>query len=116
MHAAEAYLMYITPACQLACTAQTHGSPPPTHTNTHRCLPLCLQVTDEAGSAMGFTDIKFSNNGNMILAAVEGRLYLLDAYKGSIIKRFNTVMSEGGVAGEACITADNQYLIAGMKS
>lgn len=80
-----------------------------------RSLPA-PQVPDENNSLLGFSDIKFSNNGNMILAAVEGRLYLLDAYKGSVIKRFNTVMTEGGAAGEAAISADNKYLIAGTTT
>ncbi|KAG2485007.1 hypothetical protein HYH03_016210 [Edaphochlamys debaryana] len=70
-------------------------------------------VEDEKGNPAGFSDIKFSNNGNLITAVVEGRIYLLDAYKGTVIKRFANGIPEAGGAVEACISADNQYLLSG---
>lgn len=39
------------------------------------------QVEDERNSPSGFSDIRFSNNGNVLMGVVEGRIYLLDAYK-----------------------------------
>ncbi|KXZ48268.1 hypothetical protein GPECTOR_29g46 [Gonium pectorale] len=70
-------------------------------------------VEEEKASAAGFADIKFSNNGNLLMAVAEGRIYLLDAYKGSVIKRFANGIPEAGSPVEAAITADNQYLLSG---
>ncbi|GIL78668.1 hypothetical protein Vretifemale_8082 [Volvox reticuliferus] len=47
------------------------------------------------------------------MAVVEGRIYLLDAYKGTVFKRFANGIPETGTAVEAAITADNQYLLSG---
>ncbi|GIL78667.1 hypothetical protein Vretimale_6168 [Volvox reticuliferus] len=70
-------------------------------------------VEEEKGSPSGFADIKFSSNGNLLMAVVEGRIYLLDAYKGTVFKRFANGIPETGTAVEAAITADNQYLLSG---
>ncbi|KAG2454675.1 hypothetical protein HYH02_000514 [Chlamydomonas schloesseri] len=70
-------------------------------------------VEEEKNSAAGFADIRFSNNGNLLMAVAEGRIYLLDAYKGSTLRRFSNGIPEAGTAVEAAITADNQYLMSG---
>ncbi|GFR42142.1 hypothetical protein Agub_g2989 [Astrephomene gubernaculifera] len=70
-------------------------------------------VEEEKGSPAGFADIRFSNNGNLLMAVAEGRIYLLDAYKGTVYKRFANGIPEAGGAVEAAITADNQYLLSG---
>ncbi|GLC38382.1 hypothetical protein PLESTB_001271200 [Pleodorina starrii] len=72
-----------------------------------------FMVEEEKGNPTGFADIKFSNNGNLLMAVVEGRIYLMDAYKGTVFKRFSNGIPEMGSAVEAAITADNQYLLSG---
>ncbi|EFJ44001.1 hypothetical protein VOLCADRAFT_65424 [Volvox carteri f. nagariensis] len=66
----------------------------------------------EKGNPTGFADIKFSNNGNLLMAVVEGRIYLLDAYKVPT-RKDGECERETGTAVEAAITADNQYLLTG---
>ena len=67
------------------------------------------QVPEEANSAQSFADIKFSNDGKYILAVVEARVFVLDAFDGSIKRRFvNGSITEGSAAMEASISADNR--------
>ncbi len=70
------------------------------------------QVEDERNSPSGFSDIRFSNNGNVLMGVVEGRIYLLDAYKvgtrGGGVGVFGSfeVREEG--RGGGCRTAGRQ--------
>jgi hypothetical protein len=74
------------------------------------------QVQEEANATASFVDIKFSNDGKYIMAAVEGRVYILDAFNGSVVRKFmNGATSEGCVPLEACISGDNKYLLQGSK-
>ena len=76
-----------------------------------------VQVPEEANSAQSFADIKFSNDGKYILAVVEARVFVLDAFDGSIKRRFvNGSIAEGSAAMEASISADNRCVpLQGMR-
>jgi COMPASS component SWD2 len=41
-------------------------------------------VPEENSSPSPFTDLRFSNDGNLLLAVSEGRVYVLDAFKGEV--------------------------------
>ncbi|MEW5305329.1 MAG: hypothetical protein WDW38_005630 [Sanguina aurantia] len=70
-------------------------------------------VQEELNSPSCFADIKFSNDGKMIMAVVDGKVYLLDAFNGNILKKFVNGIPEGGTAVEASFSSDNQYLLSG---
>lgn len=64
-------------------------------------------------STSAFVDIKFSNDGKYILAVVEGKAYVLDAFNGNVVRRIVNAVSEGSTPMEACISADNKYVLQG---
>ncbi|GAX79850.1 hypothetical protein CEUSTIGMA_g7290.t1 [Chlamydomonas eustigma] len=72
-------------------------------------------VQEEVNATASFVDIKFSNDGKYIMAGVEGRVYILDAFNGSVVRRFMNGASEGCVPLEACISGDNKYLLQGCE-
>ena len=59
------------------------------------------------------TGLRFSCDGRMLCAAAGGRLYLVDAYGGKTLYRFETGAPEGAVPFEPAFTPDNQYLLSG---
>ena len=72
-----------------------------------------MQVPEEVNSAQSFADIKFSNDGKLILAVVEGKVFVIDAFNGEVVRRFVNGASEGGVPMEAAISADSKYVLQG---
>ncbi len=60
----------------------------------HHCWLVVPQVGEEANSPAPFTDLRFSNDGNLLLACVEGRVYVLDAFKGLVQVRAANAMVE----------------------
>ena len=51
-----------------------------------------------------------------MLAVVEGgKVFVLDAFNGEVLKRFSNGASEGGVPMEAAISADNKYVLQGEE-
>lgn len=60
------------------------------------------------------TGLKFSNNGFYILAnTVKGQLLILDAFEGSLIRKFNA--GSNGLQ-EASFTPDSKYVISGTEN
>ena len=77
------------------------------------CMHCIEQVQEEVNAAQSFADIKFSNDGKLILAVVEGKVFVIDAFNGEVVRRFPNGASEGGVPMEATISADNKYILQG---
>lgn len=55
---------------------------------------------------MPFGFLRFSNDGQHILAVVESRIYVMDAFKGDVTQRFDTGIPEGGTPLEASFSPD----------
>mmetsp|Transcript_26980 Transcript_26980/g.58990 ORF Transcript_26980/g.58990 Transcript_26980/m.58990 type:complete len:322 (-) Transcript_26980:297-1262(-) len=72
-------------------------------------------VQEEANSPIPFGDIKFSLDGKYMLAVAEGRLYVLDAFNGGVLRKFSTGVPEAGTPLEATFSADNQYVLSGCE-
>jgi COMPASS component SWD2 len=77
-------------------------------------------VSEERSSAAVFHLIRFSLDGESLLAVVEGRMYLLDAFSGQTLQRVETgavaakTEDGGGVVPlEACFSPDGKYIISG---
>lgn len=73
-------------------------------------------VVDESNSPLAFSDIKFSPDGKMLLAGLEGRTYVLDSFSGSQLARLATPFSPGSLAMEASFSADSKYVLQGCAS
>lgn len=72
-----------------------------------------LQISEESNSPNTFSDLKFSSDGKYILGVVDNSVYVLDAFTGTVIRRFTTGTSEGGPPMEAAFSACNQYVLSG---
>lgn len=72
-------------------------------------------VEDERSGAAVFASLKFSLDGKYLLAVVEGRIYVLDAFTGFVLQKVSSGVPEGGAALEACLTADGQYILSGCE-
>lgn len=76
-------------------------------------------VAEEQNSASLFRYIRFSLDGKYLLGVVEGRIYLLNAFTGDVVRRVTNsssgsdVAAEGGMALEACLSPDSAYIISG---
>lgn len=70
-------------------------------------------VAGERNSNAVFASLRFSLDGKYLLAVVEGRIYVLDAFSGETKRQVNTGVPEGGTALEACLTADGRYILSG---
>lgn len=70
-------------------------------------------VGDERNSAAVFAKIRFSLDGKRLLAVVEGRIYVLDAFEGTVLRKVSNGVPDGGTALEACLTADGNYIVSG---
>ncbi|KAK2079307.1 hypothetical protein QBZ16_002998 [Prototheca wickerhamii] len=55
-------------------------------------------VADEKNSAAVFAQLRFSLDGKFLLAVVEGRIYVLDAFEGTIERKVTSDIPEGGQA------------------
>jgi COMPASS component SWD2 len=70
-------------------------------------------VEDERNSAAVFAVLRFSLDGKCLLAVVEGRIYVLDAFEGAKLCKVASGVPDGGSALEACLTADGRYVLSG---
>lgn len=57
--------------------------------------------------------VKFSGDGKHLVAVLEGRLYLLDAFSGATLWRWQNGVSYAGPAVEATFSPDSRYLLSG---
>lgn len=62
------------------------------------CLVLMVQAP--------FGSLSFSNDGQHILAVVESRVYVLDAFKGDVTQRYDSGVPEGGTPLGAAFSPD----------
>lgn len=67
-----------------------------------------------AHRATPFTYLRFSLDGNKLLAVGEGCVYILDAFKGVVIQKLMTGAPDMGAVLEACFSPDGKYVLAGM--
>ena len=44
-------------------------------------------MIDEANTPVPFSDLRFSNDGKWMLGMVEGKIYVMDAFNGAVIRR-----------------------------
>ena len=58
--------------------------------------------------------VKFSGDGRHLAAVLEGRLYLLDAFSGQTLWRWQNGVSYAGPAVEATFSPDSRYLLSGV--
>ncbi|KAJ9533442.1 hypothetical protein QJQ45_026480 [Haematococcus lacustris] len=72
-----------------------------------------FSITEEANSPLAISDLRFSNDGKLMLAVSEGKVYVLDAFNGSVLCRCPTGSTEGAPPLEAAFSPDNQYLLSG---
>ena len=70
-------------------------------------------VEQERNSNALFASLRFSLDGQFLLAVVEGRIYVLDAFSGKTLQQVSTGVPEGGAALEACLTANGRYILSG---
>lgn len=70
-------------------------------------------VANEQNSNAVFASIKFSLDGKYLLAVVEGRIYVLDAFSGKTLQQISTGLPDGATALEACMTADGRFVLSG---
>jgi hypothetical protein len=96
-----------------------HAPPPtpcphiPTQTPDESPCGPTPQVQEEVNSTSAFVDIKFSNDGKYIMGVVEGKVYVLDAFNGNVVRRIANGVTEGATPMEASISADNKYVLQG---
>lgn len=72
-------------------------------------------IQEEVNSTSNFADIKFSNDGKYMLGVVEGKVYVLDAFNGNVVRKIMNGMPEGCTPMEATISADNKYVLQGCE-
>lgn len=70
-------------------------------------------VSNECNSKVGFSCLRFSMNGESLLGVVEGRIYVLNAYSGEVLRAVSNGVPDGATALEASLTADGRYIISG---
>lgn len=74
---------------------------------------VAFVVEAERTSGALFSSLRFSLDGQRLLAVVEGRVYALDAFSGATLQRVSTGIPDGAPALEACLTADGQFILSG---
>lgn len=70
-------------------------------------------VEEEKNSNALFAVVKFSLDGNFLLAVVESRIYVLDSFTGETMCKVSTGVPDGGQALEAALSPDGKYIISG---
>jgi hypothetical protein len=70
-------------------------------------------VSDLRNSPVPFTHLSFSNDGKLLLGVAEGRVFVLDAFTGSLLRSFPNGVTEAGAAPEASLSYDGQYVLSG---
>jgi COMPASS component SWD2 len=71
------------------------------------------QIRDEAQNTASIASIKFSFDGQLMAAVMEGRIYLLDAFNGGQLGKFYNGMPYTGPALEVTFSPDSRYLLSG---
>eukprot|EP00878_Enallax_costatus_P013899 GHUV01014534.1.p1 GENE.GHUV01014534.1~~GHUV01014534.1.p1 ORF type:complete len:275 (+),score=51.67 GHUV01014534.1:210-1034(+) len=71
-------------------------------------------VQDLRNSPVPFSHISFSNDGKTMIAVAEGKIFVLDAFTGSVNRTFPNGVTEAGAAPEASISYDGQYVLSGV--
>lgn len=52
------------------------------------CPPtLTPQLPDEVNTPTPYSDVKFSSDGKYLLGVVEGRVYVMDAFNGTVVRK-----------------------------
>ena len=59
-----------------------------------------------------FQYLRFSLDGNKLLAVTDGKVYVIDAFKGAILQK---LITGEGMALEACFSPDGEYVLAGKQ-
>jgi WD40 repeat protein len=80
------------------------------------CLPLAVLLTQIAecrNSPLPFSHLSFSNDGKYLLAVVESRVYVLDAFEGGVVQKWSNGTPEAGTPPEASISHDSQFVLSG---
>lgn len=72
-------------------------------------------LPEEANCPVSFTHVRFSPDGKLLLAVAESRIYLLDAYDGTVRQRMSNGTPEGGTPFEASFSPDGQYVTSGCE-
>ncbi len=62
-----------------------------------------------------FRHVRFSLDGKLLAASVEGRLYMLDAFTGEVRATMQTGMPQGSNACEPAFSPDSKYLLSGAQ-
>ncbi|GMH41127.1 hypothetical protein BSKO_09037 [Bryopsis sp. KO-2023] len=70
-------------------------------------------LEEENCGQVPFGSLMFSNDGQKILAVVESRVYVLDAFKGHSAHRFDSGVPEGGTPLGAAFSPDAKYVVSG---
>eukprot|EP00803_Ostreobium_quekettii_P002399 evm.model.scf_415.6 EVM.evm.TU.scf_415.6 scf_415:43971-46482(-) len=74
-----------------------------------------FSIADENKRLGACAYVKFSNDGKYILAVMEGRIYVIDAFTGNVVQKMMSGVPEGGTALEACFSPDGQYVLSGCE-
>jgi COMPASS component SWD2 len=74
-----------------------------------------FEVAEERNSNALFSVVRFSLDGNTLMAVVEGRIYVLDAFDGKTICTVKTGVPEGGQSLEATLTPDGKFILSGCN-
>lgn len=74
-----------------------------------------FQVAELVNSPLVFSDLKFSNDGKMLAAVCEGRIYIMDAFTGQMTNKFLNGVPEAGTPMEATFSHDGNYIISGCE-
>jgi COMPASS component SWD2 len=72
-------------------------------------------VPEERSSNALFSVVRFSLDGKTLMAVVEGRIYVLDAFTGKTICTVHTGLTEGGQSLEATLTPDGKFILSGCN-
>lgn len=70
-------------------------------------------IPNECDSNQGFSCLRFSLDGKYLLGVIQGRIYVLDAFTGELVRTISTEAPDGCPPMEACLTADGKYILSG---
>ena len=77
-------------------------------------MAFCIE--EEKQNPASFSHLRFSSDGQHILAVIESRVYILDAFKGgvkAVVRTSTDGEQESGLAYEASFSPNGQYFSAG---
>lgn len=70
-------------------------------------------VAELRNSPVPFAHLHFSNDGKQLVAVHEGKIFVLDAFTGAVMKSFSNQVSEAGASPDASLSYDGQFLLSG---